>query len=172
MDPFTNGLNRFFYLTLPCKTPSPPFNYDLSPYSGWTRAHWEAIFSRLTYGYVLAAERSGSPARALFPDDRRDLPDAIDGLESFARWHLPGGAWLGNVENPAVISFEGREINLEILLRQALAEGTNSHNPYTYWGDMNHMSQHIVEAADVALVIWLTRERVFSKWQNPSRIKL
>ena len=98
----------------------PPLNYTLSPYTGWTRKHWEVVLARLTYGYVLAAERQGSPARALFPDDRCDRPDAVDALEAFARLGVSWGAWLRNPANPACLTFQGREINLEALLRQAL----------------------------------------------------
>ena len=47
----------------------PVFDYELSPYTGWTRAHWEYILARMTYGYAKRAERSGSPARVLYPED-------------------------------------------------------------------------------------------------------
>ncbi len=141
----------------------PPPNHDLSPYTGWTREHWEAIFARLTYGYVLAADRHGSLARALYPDDRRNLPDSVDALESFARMASAWGAWLRNPANPASVYFEGRELNIEILLRQALLDGTNPKSLRTYWGNMDHMSQHIVEAADVAVAIWFSRVRVFAR---------
>jgi len=141
----------------------PPFDYTLSPYTGWTRAHWEAIFARMTYGYVLAAEKNGSMARALYPDDRRNLPDSADALESFARMASAWGSWLRNPNNSAVVTFEGRELNIEQLLHDALIDGTNPNNPYTYWGDMAHMSQHIVESADMAATIWFSRERVFNK---------
>ena len=150
----------------------PALNYDLSPYTGWTREHWEALLARLTYGYVFAAERQGSPARVLFPDDRRGLPDSVDALESFARMASAWGAWLRNPANPAGLTFQGREINLEVLLRQALLDGTNRHNPYTYWGDMDHMSQHIVEAADVAVTVWLSRERVFDRMTGAERAQV
>ena len=150
----------------------PALNYDLSPYTGWTRAHWQALLARLTYGYVLAAERQGSPARVLFPDDRRGLPDAVDALESFARMASAWGAWLRNPANPAGLTFQGREINLEALLRQALLDGTNPQSPSTYWGDMDHMSQHIVEAADVAVTVWLSRERVFDRMTGAERAQV
>ena len=35
----------------------PPPDYALSPHTGWTRAHWEAVLARLTYGYLRAAVR-------------------------------------------------------------------------------------------------------------------
>ena len=141
----------------------PDFDLNLSPYTGWTRAHWEHIFARMTYGYAKIAEQSGSPARVLYPDDRRGLPDSADAIESFARIASAWGAWLRNPANPAVIKFQDQEINLETLLRQALLDGTDSSNPYTYWGDIGHLDQRIVESADIAVTIWMSRERVFHK---------
>ena len=141
----------------------PAFDFDRSPYTGWTRAHWEHILARMTYGYAKIAERSGSPARVLYPDDRRGLPDAVDAIESFARIASAWGSWLRNPSNPAKLNFQDREINLETLLRQALVEGTDPSNPYTYWGDIGHLDQRIVESADIAVAIWMSRERVFNK---------
>ena len=141
----------------------PPLNYDLSPFTGWTREHWEALLARMTYGYVRAAEVSGSPARALYPDDRRGLPDAVDALESFARIASAWGAWLRNPANPARLSFQGREMDLEALLRQALLDGTNPADERTYWGDIGHMDQRLVESADIAVALWSSRDRVFAK---------
>lgn len=150
----------------------PPLNHDLSPYTGWTREHWEALLARLTFGYMRAAERYGSPARALFPDDRRALPDSVDALESFARMSSAWGAWLHNPANPAVVRHQGGDTNLEDVMRQALLDGTNPKNPHTYWGDMDHMSQHIVEAANLAVTLWLSRERVFNRMTEAERAQV
>ena len=141
----------------------PAFDFDLSPYTGWTRAHWEYILARMTFGYAKRAERSGSPARVLYPDDRRGLPDSVDAIESFARIASAWGAWLRNPANPAMLKFQDHEINLETLLQQALLDGTDPSNPYTYWGDIGHLDQRIVESADIAVAIWMSRERVFNK---------
>lgn len=99
----------------------------------------------------------------LYPDDRRGLPDAVDAIESFARIASAWGAWLRNPANPSVLTFQDHEINVESLLHQALLDGTNPSNPRTYWGDIGHMDQRIVESADIALAIWMSRERVFNK---------
>ncbi|MGH2524701.1 MAG: DUF2264 domain-containing protein, partial [Anaerolineales bacterium] len=152
--------------------PFPPLNQALSPYTGWTRAHWEALLARLTYGYMRAADRYGSAARALFPDDRRALPDSVDALEAFARMSSAWGAWLHNPANPATVRYAGREINLEDVMRQALIEGTDPDNRHTYWGDMDHMSQHIVEAANLGLMIWLSHERVFDTLTEAERAQV
>ena len=141
----------------------PAFDFALSPYTGWARAHWEYILARMTYGYAKFAERSGSPARVLYPDDRRGLPDSVDALESFARIASAWGAWLRNPANPAALTFQDDELDVEVLLRQALLDGTNPSNPYTYWGDIGHMDQRIVESADIAVAVWMSRERVFEK---------
>ena len=141
----------------------PDFDFERSPFTGWTRAHWEHILARITYGYAKAAERSGSPARVLFPDDRRGMSDSVDAIESFARIASAWGACLRNPTNPSTLKFQDYEINLEVLLRQALLDGTNAANPYTYWGEIGHMDQRIVESADISVALWMSRERVFDR---------
>jgi hypothetical protein len=141
----------------------PAFDFDVSPFTGWTRAHWEYVLARMTYGYSRIAERSGSPARVLYPDDRRGLPDSVDAIESFARIASAWGAWLRNPANPSTVKFQDHEINIETLLRQALLDGTSPSNPHTYWGDIGHLDQRIVESADISVALWMSRERVFNK---------
>ena len=150
----------------------PDFDYERSPYTGWTRAHWETVLARMTYGYTQIADRTGSPARVLYRDDRRGLPDAVDAIESFARIASAWGAWLRNPNNPSTLTFQGHEINLEVLLRHALLDGTNTSNPHTYWGDIGHMDQRIVESADIALTVWMSRERVFNKMTSAEQAQV
>ncbi len=150
----------------------PALDFELSPYTGWTRAHWEYILARMTYGYARIAEQSGSPARVLFPDDRRGMPDSVDAIESFARIAAVWGAWLRNPANPAILKFQDYQINLEALLHRALLDGTDSSNPATYWGQIDHMDQRIVESADIAVALWMSRERVFSKMTAAEQIQI
>lgn len=150
----------------------PAPNFDLSPYTGWTREHWVALLARLTHGFVRWAERNGSPARALFPEDLRGLPDSIDGLEAFARMAPAWAAWLHNPTNPTTLDYQGREIDLAALLRQGLLDGTNPDQPGTYWGEMDHLSQHVVETADLAVAVWLSRERVFDRMTSSEQLQV
>ena len=150
----------------------PALDYARSPYTGWTRAHWEAVLARLTYGFTLAAAPQSSPARALFPNDRCDRPDSVDGLEAFARIAVAWGAWLRNPHNPEVVQFQGHELNLANLLRQGLLDGTNPKAPDTYWGDIDHMDQRIVENSNIAIALWLSHERVFDLMTEAERTQV
>lgn len=150
----------------------PATDYALSPYTGWTRAHWEAVLARLTYGFTLAAEHQSSPARALFPDDRCDRPDSVDGLEAFARIAVAWGARLRNPNNPETLQFQGHEINIADLLKQGLLDGTNPESPDTYWGDIEDMDQRIVENSNIAMAVWLSHERVFFRMTEPERAQV
>jgi hypothetical protein len=150
----------------------PPLDFELSPFTGWTRDHWAHLLARLTYGYVLAAERQGTPARALFPGDRCDRPDSVDALEALARIAVPWSAWLHNPANPVALRFGGREMDLQALLRQALVEGTDPARPRAYWGDIGPKDQRIVEAANLAMAVWLSRARVFDCLSEAERARV
>src|SRR5689334_14643710 len=127
----------------------PSLDFTLAPFTGWTRGHWEYLLARITYGYVLAAEKQGTMARALYPDDRRDHSDASDALEAFARIASGWGAYLSNPQNPSTLTFNGRELHVEEILARALIEGSDSGNPHSYWGVPTALNQRIVESADM-----------------------
>jgi hypothetical protein len=150
----------------------PALDYNSAPFTGWTRAHWEAVLARLTYGFVIAAESQGSPARALFPDDRCDRPDSVDGLEAFARIGVAWGAWLHNSANPSTLQFQGRQLNLVEVLKQGLLDGTNPESQGTYWGNIDHMDQRIVENSNIAMALWLSHERVFDCMTEAERAQV
>ncbi len=139
----------------------PPLDHTLSPYTGWTRAHWVALLARLTHGFARRSALSGSPARVLYPDDRVEHPDAVDGLESFSRLAAIWGAWLRNPANPTTLAFDTHSHDRTQLLAQGLVQGTDPRAP-TYWGDITHMDQRIVECSNLAVAVYLSRERVFA----------
>jgi hypothetical protein len=149
--------------------PALPLDLERSPYTGWTRAHWQSILARVTYGYVRAADKQGSYARVLYPDDRRDSPDAVDALEAFARVASVWGAWLSNGNNPSTLEYNERTLHVDEILYRALLEGTDPAKPRTFWGRMRGMDQRLVEAADLALAVWFSRERVFNHMNERER---
>jgi hypothetical protein len=150
----------------------PPPDHQHSPHTGWTRAHWRAVLARLTYGFVLASEKQGSPARALFPGDRCDRPDSVDGLEAFSRIGVGWASWLYNPANSDTLTFDGHELNLVSLLKQGLLDGTDPSKPSTYWGDIAHMDQRLVEASNIAITLWLSKDRVFNQMNEAEKTQI
>src|SRR5689334_2743684 len=140
----------------------PPLDFSNAAYTGWTRAHWQALLARVSVGFARRAAVSGSPARALYPDDWAGHSDAVNGLESFARLALIWGAWLGQAANAPALSYAGETVNVAELFRQGLVQGTDPRSRW-YWGDIGHMDQRIVECSCLAIGVWLGRERVFAQ---------
>ncbi|MYW06656.1 DUF2264 domain-containing protein, partial [Streptomyces sp. SID3343] len=64
----------------------PPEDRESSPYTGWTRAHWEAVAD----GLVAAVEPYRSPGGALItlPGPTSWSGARSDGLEGYARTFL------------------------------------------------------------------------------------
>ncbi|NVD44744.1 DUF2264 domain-containing protein [Qipengyuania atrilutea] len=83
-----------------------------------------------------------------------------DALEGFARLMPLFGAWCHSGREP-VIEVRGEKIDLADEFRKGIVAGTDPASS-CYWGDMPGKSnQRIVEAADVALALWLFRDLVW-----------
>ncbi|MEV4296990.1 DUF2264 domain-containing protein [Microbispora rosea] len=119
----------------------------LSPYTGWTRAHWAALADRV----LLAARRhaSASHARISFPGAPGGYGPDVDALEGFARTFLAAGF--------RVAGENGRDpLNLMEWYAEGLAAGTDPGSPER-WVRLDEHEQAKVEAASIALILHLTR---------------
>ncbi|MFF1610440.1 DUF2264 domain-containing protein [Amycolatopsis sp. NPDC058278] len=131
----------------------------LSPYTGWTRAHWAAYADRL----LAAAGKHRSPAGA-----RIDLPGPAsrngrvsDGLEGFARTFLIAGfrvAGEGGADPAGLLEHYAR----------GLAAGTDPASPEA-WPRPDELGQSKVEAASIALVLQLTRPWLWDRLDDAVR---
>ncbi|MEU0534188.1 DUF2264 domain-containing protein [Amycolatopsis tolypomycina] len=131
----------------------------LSPYTGWTRAHYAALADRL----LTAAGRYRSPAGA-----RIDLPGPAsrngrvsDGLEGFARTFLIAGfrvAGEGGADPGGFLEHYAR----------GLAAGTDPASPEA-WPRPDELGQSKVEAASIALVLQLTRPWLWDRLDDAVR---
>lgn len=77
----------------------PPEDRGLSPYTGWTRAHWETVADH----WLLTARRHASPEGGLITPPGRPSAAGIrsDGIEGFARSFLTAAPLLaGRAEDP------------------------------------------------------------------------
>lgn len=95
---------------------------------------------------------------------------AMDRLEGFSRIAPLMAAWLHG-GRPARIDLDGRTVDLVELLREGLLNGTDPASA-EYWGEIRHWSQAIVEAADIALTIWLSRPLIWDAMSATQRTRI
>lgn len=121
----------------------PAEDRESSPYTGYTRAHWEAAADRL----LAAVEPYASPDRALYhlPGDHVSHSGRLsDGLEGYARTLL-------------LAAFRRDETALG-RYADGLATG-----PGGVWPRITDRSQPLVEAASIALALRLTRPLLWDR---------
>ncbi|MFC5799565.1 DUF2264 domain-containing protein [Streptomyces formicae] len=147
----------------PEPAPAPPEDRELSPYTGWTRDHWEAAADRL----LLAVRPYGSRHHGLInlPGPRPSSSGVrSDGLEGYARTFLlaafrvagaAGGDPHGHLDRYA----------------EGLASGTALSHPRAAdaWPLMADTPQAIVESASVAISLRLTRPWLWDALDDGTR---
>ncbi|MER6710887.1 DUF2264 domain-containing protein [Streptomyces sp. NPDC000877] len=127
----------------------PPADRTTSPFTGYTRAHWEAAADAL----LAAVEPYASDDRALYhlPGDRTSWSGRLsDGLEGYARTLL-------------LAAFRRDEKALE-RYADGLAAGVSG-----VWPRIEDRSQPLVEAASVALALRLTRDLLWDRLDDAVR---
>lgn len=136
---------------------APPEDRDRSPHTGWTRAHYEAVFARLLLGFV--DHRTDDGARTRYVGGER-LPATMEGAIRM----LPAlEAWLACPCNPDRISVDGREIDVVALARDIVQNGTNPLSA-DYWHPIGKgWDQRKVEAAALASFLVHTRDRFWDQ---------
>ncbi|MEU1497907.1 DUF2264 domain-containing protein [Streptomyces sp. NPDC005732] len=133
----------------PPSFPALPEDRALSPYTGCTRAHWEAAADSLLAAVAPYATADG--ALYHLPGDRTSWSGRLsDGLEGYARTLL-------------LAAFRRDEKVLE-RYADGLAAGTAG-----VWPRIEHRSQPLVEAASVALALRLTRPLLWDRLDDAVR---
>ncbi|MGW2519568.1 DUF2264 domain-containing protein [Streptomyces sp. NPDC001617] len=119
----------------------------LSPFTGWTRAHWETTADRLLDGLLPYA----TPHFAQFrlPGPPSHSGPWSDGLEGYARSFL-----LASFR----IAGSGGRVSPALIERYAtgLAAGTDPHHP-EHWPPITARAQPMVEAASLAIALHESR---------------
>ena len=126
----------------------PPEDRTRSPYTGFTRAHWEHVADALLAG----ATRFASPRGALLalPGGRTSMNGATsDGLEGYARTFLLAAFRLRGASGAAPGDLAARYAD-------GLAAGTEPGHAES-WPAITPTTQPMVEAASVALALFETR---------------
>lgn len=134
---------------------SPLDDLAASPYTGWTRAHYEAVFGRLCAGFV--AHRSPGGGRVVLPN-----PGGWAEVEGVSRMMFALGAWLADPNNPDVIEVDGQEIDVVALSRQTLVALSGAEGRERWPSLRPEYFQGNVEAAYVAQFVVQTEARVWA----------
>jgi hypothetical protein len=122
---------------------------------------YRALFGYFLSGAVKYTDAAGS--RIHYPGAPSNNGYKFTGLEGFARTGTMLAAWVASGRDPVVIdTVSGRPIDLVSYLRRALLAGTDPKSS-GYWGDIRNWDPRMVEAADVARIVWMTRAQIW--WQ-------
>ncbi|MFI8961346.1 DUF2264 domain-containing protein [Streptomyces sp. NPDC053493] len=148
----------------PNREPEDPEPEDraLSPYTGWTRAHWEARADRL----LLAVRPYASPGLGLvdLPGPRPSWSGTrSDGLEGYARTFL-----LAALRTAAHGDDPHRHLDRYAAGLAAGTEKPGTDGPDS-WPRMAGTRQAVVESASVALALRLTRTRLWDHLDDDVR---
>ncbi|TDC42578.1 DUF2264 domain-containing protein [Micromonospora sp. KC213] len=137
----------------------PPVDGWSSPYTGWTRAHWETVADHL----LAAVTPHAVPGFAQYrlPGRPGDAGLTSDGLEGYARTFLLAAFRIAGA---------GGNVPADLVERYAdgLAHGTDPGHRYA-WPAPADCSQQIVEAASIALALHETRHWLFDRLDDRVR---
>ncbi|WP_406119634.1 DUF2264 domain-containing protein [Streptomyces sp. NBC_00989] len=134
----------------------------LSPHTGWTRAHWEALAdAQLTAVRPYSTDRH---ALLRLPGPASRNGRHSDGLEGFARTFLLAGFRLAHsgADDPA--GHAG-------WYAEGLTAGTDPHSP-EHWPSMRECGQAKVECASVAIALHETRPWIWDRLDDAVRQRI
>ncbi|MFI8320169.1 DUF2264 domain-containing protein [Streptomyces sp. NPDC085529] len=147
----------------------PPEDRALSPHTGWTRAHWEAVAD----GLLAAAGRHAGPEHALV-----DLPGArpslsgrrSDALEGYARTFLLAALRVAGAggEDPHGL-LPRYAAGLAAGTRTPTAERDLADGDAVSWPRIADRPQALVEAASIAVALRLTRPWLWDRLDEGTR---
>lgn len=120
--------------------------------------NYEQLFTYFLEGYYFYKSKSG--ALVNYPGLPSKHKRLVDQLEGFSRIAPLIGAWLYSGRNHILTLHNGNSVDLALLLKKAILAGTDPASE-GYWGKMKNKDQRIVEAADVALTLWMTRTQLW-----------
>ncbi|MER6949237.1 DUF2264 domain-containing protein [Nonomuraea sp. NPDC000554] len=127
----------------------PPEDRTVSPHTGWTRAHWEAVADQL----LAAVEPYRSADGAFVTLPGRESSSRCDGLEGYARTFLLAAFRVAG----------GGPAELLAPYERGLVAGPH------VWQPIKDRTQPMVEAASIALALWLVRDHLWDRLPAPVR---
>ncbi len=125
-----------------------------------TLERYKNLFSYFAYGVNQFKTKKNE--RIQYPGVLSYQGFKVNGLEGFARSGLLLASWVSAGRNADVVLPDGKTFDIVTFLRNGILEGTSSQSPF-YWGDIGDLDQRMVEAPDIARILWLTKKHI---WDN------
>ncbi len=148
--------------------PLPPEDRQLSPYTGWTREHWEATAD----GLLAAVRPYASPGRALIdlPGDRPSWSGRrSDAFEGFARTFLLAALRIAGAGADPHGVLEDYARGLDAGTRTPTSERDLADGDRESWPPITDRGQAMVEAAPIAFALRLTRPWLWDRLDGAVR---
>ena len=129
-------------------------DFKLSPYTGWTRQHWEEIYKILIQGI----RNFASPGNAFikFPGKTSSNGELSDCIEGYARTSFMSGPFLYQRTSSILETF-GESFDIAEFYKRGLINGTDLKGK-EYWGEIADYDQKIVEAAAIAIFLYFSKQ--------------
>ncbi len=138
-----------------------PFTADAPPAQAY-----DDLFRYLLTGFLTYQDSLG--ALVWYPGLPSSHGTRVDAMEGFTRFAPLVAAWLHSGRPARVELQDGRAVDLIALVRSGLLAGTDP-QLREFWGEIEDYDQRIVEAADVALILWLTQDVIWSRLNSTEK---
>jgi hypothetical protein len=134
------------------------------------RMRYDSLFGYFLHGFIANAGDNFSLIH--YPGLPSVYGYRVSGLEGFARTAPLLGAWIYSGRGRQVTDPQtGAVVDLVATLRSAIVAGTDPSAP-GYWGKIDDDSQRIVEAADIARLLWLRRREIWSELDSGEKSRV
>lgn len=124
------------------------------------RSDYERLAAYFIEGFLTYSSSQGGLAH--YPGLKSGNGARSDGLEGFSRMAPVLATLASQPGSPKLTLPSGRKVDVTEILARGVTAGTNPASP-DYWGEIAHYDQRIVEAADIALALWLARDTVWHR---------
>ena len=151
-------------------------NADARLIDEYNRQTGAAERSKLLFGYFLAGylEYKTPDGERIFRQGFHGVRGrTVEGLEGFARTAPLFATWIRSGRSSTVPDprGNGRSVDLVALLENAILRGTEVGHE-AYWGDFKGYDKRVVEASDVALMVWMTRTQIWDRFDPAERAQV
>lgn len=133
-----------------------------------TKRRYEELFKYFAYGNIQYQSPKG--AFVFYPGEISGRGRKVNAIEGFARFFPLAASWLfSNGQEEIILNYNS--YNLIDILKTGLINGTDP-NGSEYWGDVKDYDQRIVEAADIALALWISKNYIWNNLEKEEKLKI